>query len=178
MASRPSEAPEGPRARKHAAEEAGGQPGARSHDPARDGLGTRLSPSRRRPAGVHVQHRLGASERRACRGRRQARTTHWPRPVVPDDTPRWVARLIAVATQYGRSGSRRLTGLLRGEGWTVHHKRIERLWRRAGLHVRRNSHHGAGCGVRMARAFVTVLSIGTTSGRMTSWPTARMTAGR
>ena len=30
---------------------------------------------------------------------------------------------------------RRITGLLRGEGWTVNHKRIERLWRREGLKV-------------------------------------------
>ena len=28
-----------------------------------------------------------------------------------------------------------MTGLLRGEGWTVNHKRIERLWRREGLKV-------------------------------------------
>ena len=43
-----------------------------------------------------------------------------------------VARLIEVATQYGY---RRITGLLRGEGWTVNHKRLERLWRREGLNV-------------------------------------------
>ena len=43
---------------------------------------------------------------------------------------------------------------------------------------RRNSRNGAGCGLRRARAFANVLSIGTMSGRMTSWRTARMTAGR
>ena len=32
-------------------------------------------------------------------------------------------------------GYRRITGLLRGEGWPVHHKRVERLWRREGLKV-------------------------------------------
>ena len=46
-----------------------------------------------------------------------------------------VARLIEVATQYGRDGYRRITGLWRGEGWTVHHKRIERLGWREGLNV-------------------------------------------
>ena len=46
-----------------------------------------------------------------------------------------VARMIALATQYGRYGYRRVTGLLRGEGWRVNHKRIERLWRREGLKV-------------------------------------------
>jgi transposase InsO family protein len=46
-----------------------------------------------------------------------------------------VARIIALATQYGRYGYRRITGLLRGEGWPVNHKRVERLWRREGLKV-------------------------------------------
>ena len=84
---------------------------------------------------VHVQHRLDVSERRACRVLSQARSTHRHRPVVPDDEPRLVARLIELATLYGRYGYRRITGLLRGEGWTVNHKRIERLWRREGLKV-------------------------------------------
>ena len=92
-------------------------------------------PVPRRPAVVHVQHRLGVSERRACRVLSQARSTHRHRPVVPDDEPRLVARLIELATQYGRYGYRRITGLLRGEGWTVNHKRIERLWWREGLKV-------------------------------------------
>ena len=40
-----------------------------------------------------------------------------------------------LATQYGRYGYRRITELLRREGWKVNHKRIERLWRREGLKV-------------------------------------------
>src|SRR5690606_18700786 len=32
-------------------------------------------------------------------------------------------------------GYRRITALLRREGWRVNHKRIERLWRREGLKV-------------------------------------------
>ena len=54
---------------------------------------------------------------------------------MPDDESRLVARLIELATQYGRYGYRRITALLRGEGWRVHHKRVERLWRREGLKV-------------------------------------------
>ena len=34
-----------------------------------------------------------------------------------------------------RYGYRRVTALLRGEGWRVNHKRVERLWRREGLKV-------------------------------------------
>ncbi len=43
--------------------------------------------------------------------------------------------MIELATRYGRYGYRRITGLLHGEGWTVNHKRVERLWRREGLKV-------------------------------------------
>ena len=55
--------------------------------------------------------------------------------MVPTDEPRLVDRMIALATTYGRYGYRRVTGLLRGEGWHVNHKRVERLWRREGLNV-------------------------------------------
>jgi putative transposase len=40
-----------------------------------------------------------------------------------------------LATQYGRYGYRRITALLHYQGWTVNHKRVERLWRREGLKV-------------------------------------------
>ena len=82
-----------------------------------------------------VRHQLGVSERRACRVLGHARSTHRHRARVPDDEPRFVERIIALATQYGRDGYRRITGLLRGEGWRVNHKRVERLWRREGLKV-------------------------------------------
>ena len=65
----------------------------------------------------------------------QPRSTHRHRRRVPDDEARLVARLIELATQYGRYGYRRITALLRGEGWRVNHKRVERLWRREGLKV-------------------------------------------
>ena len=42
-----------------------------------------------------------------------------------------------LATSYGRQGCRRITTLFRREGWIVHHKRVERLWRREGLKVPR-----------------------------------------
>lgn len=43
--------------------------------------------------------------------------------------------MVTLAKDYGRYGYRRITALLRGEGWRVNHKRIERLWRREGLKV-------------------------------------------
>ena len=45
------------------------------------------------------------------------------------------ARIIELATQYGRYGYRRITVMLKQEGWWVNHKRIERIWRREGLKV-------------------------------------------
>lgn len=43
--------------------------------------------------------------------------------------------MVELATQYGRYGYRRISELLRREGWHVNHKLIERLWRQEGLKV-------------------------------------------
>ena len=80
---------------------------------------------------------LGSSERRACKVLGQPRSTQRYRPRVADDEERLVKRLVELATQYGRYGYRRITALLRREGWRVNHKRVERLWRREGLKVPR-----------------------------------------
>ena len=45
------------------------------------------------------------------------------------------ARIVALASEYGRYGYRRITAMLRQEGWQVNHKRVERIWRREGLKV-------------------------------------------
>lgn len=44
-------------------------------------------------------------------------------------------RIIDLACNYGRYGYRRITALLRAEGWCVNHKRVERIWREEGLKV-------------------------------------------
>ena len=75
------------------------------------------------------------SQRRACRVLHQARSTQRYRPIVRDDEPRLTQRIIQLASQYGRYGYRRITALLRREGWQVNHKRVERIWRQAGLKV-------------------------------------------
>ena len=46
-----------------------------------------------------------------------------------------MARVIGLATHYGRYGYRRITALLQQEGWKVNHKRVKRIWRREGLKV-------------------------------------------
>ena len=50
-------------------------------------LGKLLSPPRRRQAVALIRHRLGVSERRACRVLGQARSTHRHRARRPDDEP-------------------------------------------------------------------------------------------
>lgn len=40
-----------------------------------------------------------------------------------------------LACEYGRYGYRRITALLKDEGFRVNHKRVERIWRREGLKV-------------------------------------------
>lgn len=82
-----------------------------------------------------VRRKLKVSERRACRVLGQPRATQRREPYVPDDEPRLVAQMIDVAGEYGRYGYRRITAMLRQDGWKVNHKRVERLWRREGLKV-------------------------------------------
>jgi putative transposase len=43
--------------------------------------------------------------------------------------------MVELAAQYGRYGYRRVTALLRAQGFKVNHERVERLWRREGLKV-------------------------------------------
>jgi transposase InsO family protein len=54
---------------------------------------------------------------------------------ITDEEEKLVARIIELATQYGRYGYRRITAMLRQESWQVNHKRVERIWRKEGLKV-------------------------------------------
>jgi len=92
--------------------------------------GKLLSPSKRRRVVSYVCRELGVSERRACRVLGQARATQRRPDQVTDEELRLVARIIGLATHYGRYGYRRITALLQEEGWKVNHKRVERIWRR------------------------------------------------
>ena len=75
------------------------------------------------------------TERRACRVLGQARNTQRRKACVADDEPQLVKRIVRMATECGRYGYRRITALLRAEGWWVNHKRVERIWRQEGLKV-------------------------------------------
>ncbi len=78
----------------------------------------------------------GLSERRACRLAGMARSSC--RYAARRQEPAGLRdRLRDLAQERRRFGYRRLTVLLRREGWAVNHKRIYRLYREEGLGVRR-----------------------------------------
>jgi len=79
---------------------------------------------------------LGSCERRTCQVLGQARSTqrYLSRKKVKYEDALRLA-IIRLAKQYGRYGYRKITALLRIEGWSVNHKKVERLWREEGLQV-------------------------------------------
>jgi putative transposase len=85
-----------------------------------------------------VRAELGVSERRACAALGQHRSTQRKIITTREDEAALTADIIALAKTYGRYGYRRVTALLRGAGWTVNAKRVERIWRQEGLKVPQN----------------------------------------
>ncbi len=79
--------------------------------------------------GLHI------SERRACKVLGQCRSTQRHVAMIRSDEDSLKTAIVELATQYGRYGYRRVTGLLRGAGWKVNKKRVERIWRSEGLKV-------------------------------------------
>lgn len=127
----------------------------------------------------HVQEVLSVSERRACKVLGQHRSTQRKPKVVASDEARLTADIIRLAEQYGRYGYRRITALLRREGWSVNAKRVARIWRREGLKVPQVAKRRLSAGVyglTMAPVSGSGLSTRTMSGRTTSSLTGRMMA--
>ena len=75
------------------------------------------------------------SERRACRLVGQPRGTQRYQPTQRDDEEPLTKAIIALASEYGRYGYRRITALLKQAGWQVGKDRVQRIWRREGLKV-------------------------------------------
>ena len=65
----------------------------------------------------------------------QPRSTQRRESIVKRDEDTLRSEIVALACKYGRYGYRRVTSLLRDDGWRVNHKRVERLWRQEGLKV-------------------------------------------
>ena len=84
---------------------------------------------------MRVRRRLGVSEGRACKVLGQPRSTQRHQVPMRVDESRLTERSVGLASEYGRYGYRRITALLREEGFPVNHKRVEPIWRREGLEV-------------------------------------------
>ena len=65
----------------------------------------------------------------------QIRSTQRHIPHRTSEEKNLTVEIIGLATQYGRYGYRRITALLKQQGWKVNHKRVERIWRKEGLRV-------------------------------------------
>src|SRR5271167_2334411 len=75
------------------------------------------------------------SERRACRLVNQPRGTQRYQLTKREDEDALTEAIVEFASQYGRYGYRRITALLKRDGWQVGKDRVERIWRREGLKV-------------------------------------------
>lgn len=75
------------------------------------------------------------SERRACRLVGQNRSTQRYNEVRRPDEDIITARIVELASEYGRYGYRMITAMLRLEGFKINHKRVYRIWRTLGLKV-------------------------------------------
>ena len=82
-----------------------------------------------------MTEKLGVSQRRACRSVGQVRSTQWRKLKISDDERALTSAIVDLAQRYGRYGYRRITALLRAQGWHVNHKRVARIWRREGLKI-------------------------------------------
>ncbi|MCO5143611.1 MAG: IS3 family transposase [Oligoflexia bacterium] len=97
--------------------------------------GKLLSPERKRNAVIKLQKTFNVSENRACKLVEQARSTQRYKPNISDYSEVIREKVIELAKKYGRYGYRRITALLRNEGWVINHKRVERIWKEEGLKV-------------------------------------------
>ena len=82
-----------------------------------------------------MRETLAVSERRACRVLGQVRHTQRYTPGMANDEVLLTTTIVSMARHYGRYGYRRITAMLRADGWGVNHKRVERIWRQEGLKV-------------------------------------------
>jgi len=84
---------------------------------------------------ARIRGKYGLSERHACRIVGQPRGTQRYTTLVRADEDALTQAIIALASQYGRYGYRRIKSLLDEAGWDVGCDRVQRIWRREGLKV-------------------------------------------
>ncbi|TAN36682.1 MAG: IS3 family transposase [Verrucomicrobia bacterium] len=95
-----------------------------------------ISPGHRRQMARQVVAEGLCSGRAVCRILQLSRATYGYRQRVPSSAEAQLRqRLLALSTQHPRYGYRRITALLRREGWRVGKRQIQRLRRAEGLRV-------------------------------------------
>lgn len=94
-----------------------------------------VSPARKREAVVHVRHRLGVSERRACRNLKIARSTFRYSARKPEADAQLIKAMRKITRKEPRAGYRTVTRYLQREGWPINVKRVHRLWKQEGLKI-------------------------------------------
>jgi putative transposase len=81
-----------------------------------------------------LQDRFRVSQRRACRLAGQNRNTQRrPLAVTAIEEQKLRHRIRELARRHVRWGRRLVYRRLRLEGWSVNHKRVQRIWREEGL---------------------------------------------
>jgi transposase InsO family protein len=94
-----------------------------------------VSPARRRRAVEHLQQVLDVSQRWACQLVGQHRSTQRHQPTEPDRDRALREQLRTFSRAHPRWGYRRAHAQLRGQGWRVNRKAVQRRWREEGLRV-------------------------------------------
>lgn len=82
-----------------------------------------------------LQERFKASERRACKVIGLHRATRRYEGKEDNLNKEITPRVIHYASEYGRYGYKRITALVKSEGYKVNHKRVYGIWRKEGLKV-------------------------------------------
>lgn len=82
-----------------------------------------------------MEEKFAVSERRACRAIEQGGSTQRYAEKKRGTKARLIKRLDELSRRHPPYGYRRITALLRREGWRVNRKRVARLWRLEGLQV-------------------------------------------
>lgn len=120
----------------------------------------------------------GVSQRRACKIIGQPRMTQRYTEKPNPQKEKLRARVIELATEYGRYGYRQITSMLNNEGWKVGRDAVYTIWREEGLQVPQKQPKKKGFGWLTGPVSASDHCIPITSGHTTLFTTALMTAKR
>ena len=84
-----------------------------------------------------ASRKLGVSERKTCKVLGQARSTQRYECKQPQKDRLIIKDILSFSGKHPGYGYRRITILLREDGWLVNFKRVYRLWCQEGLKIRR-----------------------------------------